>query len=389
MNRILLISPQPFFQWRGSPIRVKFIVQALSELGYQIDLLCLPFGDDVDINNVHIVRAPNLLGIKDVSIGPSLAKAFYDVLLFFIAGGRLLRHPYAAIHGIEEAGAIAVVLGRVFRKPVIFERHSDPSSYRKSGLKNLVLSAYSAVERFSARHANVLIATGPGLGEQLKSMAGVTAPLHVIQDIPSSLVEATPSAVEQRRASLAEQANQVLVLYVGSFAVYQGIELLFNTIPLVLNESSNTRMVIVGGNQDEIDRYRARLADAGLDQRVHFVGKIDPDQLPATLAAADILLVPRQTGVNTPLKVLDYFKSGRAIVATDVPANRLLLNESNACLCKPDARSFADGILQLAADEDRRRTLGAVGYALYQKKYNYTVFKQQLFTAYRDLNLNN
>ena len=36
-QKILFVSPQPFFQWRGSPIRVSFDVQALAELGFEVE----------------------------------------------------------------------------------------------------------------------------------------------------------------------------------------------------------------------------------------------------------------------------------------------------------------------------------------------------------------
>ena len=32
-RRVMIIAPQPFFEWRGSPIRVSFLVRALAELG--------------------------------------------------------------------------------------------------------------------------------------------------------------------------------------------------------------------------------------------------------------------------------------------------------------------------------------------------------------------
>ena len=44
--RVLFVSPQPFFEWRGSPIRVKFNTMALDQLGYDVDLLTLPIGAD-------------------------------------------------------------------------------------------------------------------------------------------------------------------------------------------------------------------------------------------------------------------------------------------------------------------------------------------------------
>ena len=59
MPRVLLISPQPFFQWRGSPLRVRFNAQALAELGYDVDLLVMPVGDDLALPGVTIHRAPN------------------------------------------------------------------------------------------------------------------------------------------------------------------------------------------------------------------------------------------------------------------------------------------------------------------------------------------
>ena len=35
-RKVLFISPQPFFQWRGSPIRVAFNLQALADEGYEV-----------------------------------------------------------------------------------------------------------------------------------------------------------------------------------------------------------------------------------------------------------------------------------------------------------------------------------------------------------------
>ena len=81
--RVLLISPQPFFQWRGSPLRVRFNAQALAELGYQVDLLTMPVGGDLEIPGVTLHRGPNLLRVKNLAIGPSVAKAVLGVGLYF------------------------------------------------------------------------------------------------------------------------------------------------------------------------------------------------------------------------------------------------------------------------------------------------------------------
>ncbi|MEA3292173.1 MAG: hypothetical protein U9Q71_07735 [Pseudomonadota bacterium] len=162
MQRILFISPQPFFQWRGSPIRVRFVLQALSDLGYQIDLLTLPFGEDEEIPNVRIIRVANPLGAKEIAIGPSLLKVFFDVLIFAKAIGLNRENDYQVIHGIEEAGFLSILLGKMFGRKKVFEKHSDPFSYRKGMLKNMVLSLYASTESFTVKRADLVIGTGPG-----------------------------------------------------------------------------------------------------------------------------------------------------------------------------------------------------------------------------------
>ena len=382
--RILLISPQPFFQWRGSPLRVRFNAQALAELGYAVDLLVMPVGADLLLPGVALHRAANIIRATNLPIGPSLSKAILDIALYFKAAVLARRHRYAVIHGIEDAGPIAAVLARRHGARMIFEKHSDPASYKKGFLRNLVMAAYRRVERFSIRRADAVIGTGPALVEQARAIAP-GKPVHHIFDIPSSLVEADPARAAAARARLDLPADAVLALYVGSFAVYQGIDLLFQSIPAALAADPCLHFAIVGGSPAEIAARRRELAAAGCADRVRFPGLVPPDDLPHLLAAADILLSPRIAGRNTPLKLLDYLKAGRAVVACDNPANRLILDESNARLVAPEPAAFAGGLAELAADAGLRERLGAAGHRLYLDTYNYDRFKQRLAAAYAQL----
>ena len=382
--RVLLISPQPFFQWRGSPLRVRFNAQALAELGYDVDLLAMPVGEDKQIPGVTLYRAPNIIGVKDLAIGPSAPKAILDLALFYKAAALARRRRYHVIHGIEDAGPIAAVLARRHRAKMIFEKHSDPASYKKGFIRNLIMAAYRRVERFSILRADAVIGTGPALVEQARAITP-GKPVHHIFDIPSSLVEPDPARAAEVRARLGLPAGTVLALYVGSFAVYQGIDLLFQAIPPALKKNPNLRFAIIGGSPAQVAARQAELAAAGCADRVLFLGHIHPDELPHTLAAADILLSPRIAGGNTPLKLLDYLKIGRAIVACDNPANRLILDDANARLVAPDPAAFGDGIAALAADRPQRERLGAAGHQLYLSTYNYAQYKQRLADTYRQL----
>ena len=381
-KRVLFIASQPFFERRGSPIRLGFDLMSLAQLGYDVEFLTLPIGERRDIEGVKIVRAPNPFRSKKISIGPSPLKLFFDFLLFWMALGRVLRRRYAVVHGVEDCGIVALVCARIGRARMVFERHSDPASYKKKkGLGNLILKMYATVERFVMRHADAVIGTGPGLVENA-SRVRRDGRACLIPDIPSSLVEADPDETAAVRAKIVRDPSEIIVGYVGSFAVYQGIDLLFAAIPLVVREVPRARFAIIGGSLEEIADCRARLAADGCPDAASFLGFVDPDKLPNYLASFDILLSPRISGVNTPLKLLDYLKAKVPIVATDCEANRLILDKSTAELTPLTPEGFARGIIRLCTDNARREELVGAGQDVLREHHSFPVFKDGLRKCY-------
>jgi len=384
VKQVLLISPQPFFQWRGSPIRVSFNAMALAQNGWAVDLLTLPIGERREMDGVRIIRVANPFGVDNIPIGPSLHKVFFDVLLLW-QGLRLIRRKrYDVIHGIEEAGIIALMLSRFAGCRAVFEKHSDPSSYKKGFVKNCLLRLYAGVEKITVRGAAAVIGTGPGLVRQVEEMKTGTPVFHIF-DIPSSLVEATPDSINRIRTTLRKANDEVLLTFVGSFALYQGVTLLFAAIPEVVAQCPRARFVIIGGTDREISEAKKSLEIQGAAGAVSFLGKIAPDQLPDYLAASDILLSPRLSGVNTPLKLLDYLKAGRAIVATDVEANRLLLDRETARLAPADPKSLARAMVELVEDPAARNSMGERGRKLYETRYNFREYSKRLADCYATL----
>ena len=383
-KRVLFISPQPYFQWRGSPIRVGFNMLALSELGYDVDLLTLPFGEERKTPGVRTIRVSNIFGLKDIPIGPSIWKVPFDAKLWWRARRLIKEQPYDVIHAVEDAGFIGVSLARMSKAKLVFEKHSDPKSYRKGALRNFVMWLYGKVEAFSIRHADAVIGTGPGLVEQAKRIAPAI-PAHHLFDIPSSLAEPDPARVETLRAALSREDDEVLITYVGSFAVYQGIELLFASIPEVVRRAPRARFLIIGGTAEEIHDRTEQLRAQHADQAVTFLGKVAPDDLPNYLAASDILLSSRIAGTNTPLKLLDYLKVGRCILATDNEANRQILDEESAFFVQPDEASSSEGLVAVVADAAVRERLASKGKELIRRTYNFEEFKRRLAGVYEAL----
>ncbi len=383
-GRILMVTSLPYFQWRGSPIRIGFNLLAAVKNGYEVDLLTLPVGEDKPVDGVRILRVANPFNVTNIPIGPSFHKLVFDMLLLVRAVGLARRNRYRIVHGFEDTGLVAWIAAKVCGAKTVFEKHSDPASHRDKPLKNLILMLYRWVEKRAMRRADAIIGTGESLCDMARA-AAPGKPVHHIFDIPSSLVEPDPDEAQTIRQSLQASPDEVLALYVGSFAVYQGLDLMFKAMPYVVKRHPHVRFIIIGGTDGEIEERRLWLRNNGMEDRVTFPGKVPPDRLPHYLAAADILLSPRSSGVNTPLKLLDYMKAARPIVATDNPANRKILDDSFAILVEPHPPAFADGISHLAGDEDLRLRFGANGRQLMDETFNFEEFARRLGRCYAEV----
>jgi glycosyltransferase involved in cell wall biosynthesis len=381
-QKILFIVSQPFIEWRGSPLRAWHDVRTLGELGYEVHLLTLPLGKCDPLPDVQIIRVPNLFAARRIGIGPSVLKLAFDFLLLVKGLVLSLRHNYIVIHCIEDAAIPGFVIACITRVKLLYEKHSDPHSYYGGFWRNLVMHLYEAVERVIIRKASCIICTNTGLLEQVKLIAP-NKPAYHIFDLPSSMVDRDPDKAKEIRGRICPDNTKVLITYAGSFASYQGIDLIFDAIPLVIKSKPQAMFVIIGGSPQQIEERKQQLAKQQLANSTIFLGIVPPSELIHYLSASDILLCPRLRGVNAPLKVFDYLKAGRAIVATDVPANRSLLNEKTSILVKPDVLSFAEAICYLIENRNVREQLGKNSRLLLEREYNIEKFKSLLNICYQ------
>src|SRR5215472_3440036 len=123
--RVLMISPQPFFEPRGAPFCVYQHIKALVALGYKVDLITYHVGKDVNLPGLRIYRIPRLPFIRSVKAGPSLVKFPLDMLLFVVAFWHLCLKPYRYLHTHEEASFLGMLLAPLFGCKHLYYMHCE------------------------------------------------------------------------------------------------------------------------------------------------------------------------------------------------------------------------------------------------------------------------
>ena len=375
--KILMIAPQPFLEERGAPFAIYHHIRALLSMGHEIDLVTYHIGKPVDLPGLRIFRIPALPSIRQVKVGPSLAKMPLDLLVFFVAFWRLCATRYQCIHTHEEAGIIGVVLGAVFGCKHLYYMHSDLAQQVVSSefTENpLLIWLVEMVQKLIVRHADAIIAICPDIEISAKRMTKRT-PIYMIENsaVDEDLAAPTPAEVAQLQQQLHLDEGPVL-LYTGTLESYQGIDLLLHSIPAVHAQFPGAQYVLVGGKAEQVNRWQMLAQQLRISEVVRFVGQRPLAEMPAYMALADILLSPRSKGTNTPLKLYTYLRSGKPILATNIYSQTQVLSPQNSLLVEPTAAGLAQGALALLHDPQRAKAIGGNGRLFAEEHYSWHVF---------------
>lgn len=388
--RILFLAPQPFFCERGTPLRARNILRAHSEAGYEVDVLCYPFGANLDLPGVRMFRSPRVPGIRSVPVGPSLAKFPLDALMFLRARALCRRRRYDVIQAVEEAAFFAVGLARRCGARLVYDMDSYISDHlRFSGFirGGPLLRLAERLEKTAMRAASLVVTVGPTLSDEVRRVAPDTTILQ-LEDAPAQdRFEADEDGARRLREEFG-LGDAPAVVYTGNFASYQGVDLLVQAAGRVAAKRPDIRFVFAGGRPEDIADMRVRALAADAAAVCVFAGTRPAAEIPAFLTLASVLASPRTRGTNPPMKIYPYMQSGRPLVATRVPTHLQVLDDRCAILTAPEPDALAAGVLRAFDDSAGSAILAAAAARRVEEQYTLPIFKEKVRAAFRRLEPN-
>jgi glycosyltransferase involved in cell wall biosynthesis len=383
----LVIAPQPFFSPRGTPFSVYYRSLVMAEMGISVDLLTYGEGQDVAIPGVRLIRIPRFRFLGDIKVGPSYLKLFLDAFLVCWTVVLLLRRRYDFVHAHEEAVFFCLLLKPLFRFRLLYDMHSSlPQqltnfSFTRSGL---LIGIFKKLEDACLRSADAVITICPDLASYVEGLL-TDSRKHLL--IENSIFEpvclARPpggrlASAQGPPACMQRDADQRYAVYAGTLEPYQGIDMLIDGFRLVLETCPRARLLIIGGQPGQVERYR-RLADQlGLSDVVRLTGQVPQQEAQQYAHQADVLVSPRIKGTNTPLKVYEQLASGKPLVATTIYSHTQILDDAVAILVEPTAKGLAQGILEALDPNGRGSRVAANAQALYARKYARPAYESKM-----------
>ena len=291
-----------------------------------------------------------------------------------------MSNDYQVIHAVEESIYPALLVKVFSKKYLVYDMDSsmaDQLIEKWNGL-HFIKGGLDAFEKLAVRKSDAVIAVCEDLANKAEDFKNTRESIFVVEDVALPARE-TGNVVDNIR--IENNISGQIALYVGNLEHYQGIDLMLEAYAKSTQKDQLT-LIIIGGRQDDIDKYRNKASALGIAQNVFFLGPRPVDDLGAYLVQADILVSPRLKGNNTPMKIYSYMGSGKAILATKIQSHTQVLNDACAELVAPEADEMAQGFDDLVASINRRAELGRAASILADEKYSYPAFQKKIKDIY-------
>ena len=279
-----------------------------------------------------------------------------------------LRPDVIHAHSPSLTGVAAITSAKRFGLPVVYEmRASWEDAAVDHGIDRAGSLRYRlsrALETWVLRRADAVTTICEGLRRDIVS-----------RGIPEDKVTVIPNAVDPIRFRTEGARNPDLakrlgldgadvVGFIGSFYGYEGLDLLLQALPRMLEHKPSIRLLLVGGGYEE-QALKQQAATAGIGDRIVFAGRVPHDEVQDYYNLVDVFAYPRHrtrlTETVTPLKPLEAMAQGRAVVASDVGGHRELIRdgETGRLFEAGNAAALADAVLALLQDRDAAAAMRA------------------------------
>ena len=389
-RRVLIIVenlPVPFDR------RVWQEATTLRAAGYEVSIIS-PKRDGYTrsyecLNGVHIYRHP-LPFEADGALGYA---AEYVTALFweFVLAVRIAAtRGFDVIHACNPPDLIFLVAlpFKLLGKRFVFDHHDiNPELYEaKFNKRGLFYRTLCWLERLTYRTADRAIATNESY-RRIAIERGRKSPTDV------AVVRSGPSLKRMRVVAPEPKwrfGKKFLVGYVGVMGKQEGVDLLLEAARHIVHDKGrrDVHFTLVGGGT-ELENLRRMSARLELDDYVTLTGRLGDEEMLEVLNTADVCVNPdvvnEMNDKSTMNKVLEYMALGKPIVQFDMTEGRVSAQGASLYARPNDPVDFAERILELLDDPERRAAMGALGRRRIENELGWDHQAPKLLALYDDL----
>jgi len=371
--------------------RVWLEARAFEEKGFGVSVICPRFKAEKAfeiLEGVNIYRYSAPLSTRGL-LSYIMEFSYCFIMTFLLSVRVLLTHGFDYIHACNPPDTFFIIgmFYKVFGKRFVFDQHDlCPEVYlAKYGedKKEFLYRMLLCLEYLTYKTAYRVIVTNKSY-EAIAISRGRLRPEKVF------IVRTGPDLKRLKRVEpdfALKAKKSFLVSYLGVMAPQDGVDYFIKAIDIIVNKYKRADILFsLIGSGDSIEGLKKMKNDLGLNGLVVFTGRIPDQELARYISTSDVCIAPDpKNGLNdksTMNKILEYMAMARPIVSFDLKEARYSAGDAALYAEPNNVQDFADKILELLADPEKRKIMGGIGYERLKGELSWEYNKKRLIDVY-------
>jgi glycosyltransferase involved in cell wall biosynthesis len=349
---------------RGLFTHPKELVENLSNYGHEIHLI-VPKTEFHPLNsNIKLYFIPRIDFI------PFIIRAPLQVILSTLNCLKILKKKKIDIIYIRSFhfALAAILLSKIYSVKVILEVNGlkiDELDAQKNCLNIISKKIIGPLETLAERNVDAIRVVTREIKNDLVSRGVDEKKIKVIENGANVDIF---KPIDKKAISLFKQKIGInsldkIVIFVGSFYSWQGIEYLIQAAPNILEVNTNVRFLIVGDGIMKT-KWIQLVNELKISDKFIFTGRVPYEAVPSYINTSDICVTPKKPIKSgySPLKLYEYMACCKPVVATRTNGFEIIEEYNAGILINPDnSREFADAIKKLLHNNTLRIKYGRNG----------------------------
>jgi glycogen synthase len=237
------------------------------------------------------------------------------------------------------------------------------------------------MEDLAIRGADRLIAASSSIAELTANRLGLDAAEIAIVEGGVDTRTFSPRSTD---CEIEAQDDEVL-LFVGSLAANKGSQVVLESFIELAGRHPKLSLCLVGsGEEDTTELLQARVAEAGIGERVSMRGFVEHARLPELYRAATIFAAPSHYEGGLGMVYLEAMACGLPVVAVNRggAAEAVIHEQTGLLLERGELAETIAAVERLLCDGGLRARLGAAGRSRAQSRFGEAAYASRVAEAY-------